>query len=221
MALTDFTFYTTEAGQEVALTSTNPILGTSSLRVRRHTATGTNLACNGLRAAPAERGFVRGRLRTALRLETHTGTIDHGLGLLCMQSQTNLSSGAGSAYGLMLRTSTTGGLIDSLRLLRYTAGLAAPTSNILASYAVNLALGTTVCLALEWRFDPGRNEIRLTGYFSPTFTFPTQPILPQVLTTVVTSGALSTSVGEGVGIFINGAGDHASVFGETAYFGLV
>ena len=220
MPITDWTVYKTAAGMQVALSATNPFLGDAQLRISRNGVGTSNISAN-LHLTSKPHGFRRGRLRTAYRLDTHATTIDHGMGLVCMQSQADLTQGSGAAYALVLRTSTAGGTIDSLRLVQYSAGLAAPTGGVvLATYATgNIVLATTVCLELEWQLDLGTlARIAFTARFQVGFVLPSVPVLPTVLTYVATTNVLSTSVAEGLAVFMAGSGDHASAFGETGLF---
>jgi len=217
-----WTFYVTDVGMSAALSASNPILGTSALRIARNAVGTSNISAHGALITWSH-GWTRGRMRTAYRLDTHTATTDHGMGLYCLASQADLTAGVGACYALALRTSTTGGTIDSLRLVKYSAGLAAPTGGVvLATYATgNIVLGTIVCIELEWRVDlTALGGVALTGRYATGFVLPAQPTLPTVLTYTDTSSPLTSSVGEGVWIFANGTGDHTSTFGETAGFHL-
>ena len=217
MSLSDWTIYKTNSSMQVAVSATNPILGDGSLRISRSGVGASNLSAH-LSLTTKPHGFTRGRLRSAYRLDTHSGTVDHGMGLLFMQSQTDLTQGSGSAYALVLHTSTTAGNIDSLRLVRYDAGISAPTTNVLANVATGgIALGTVVCLEAEWALDtPVIGQMTVTGRSS--IGFQKFVGLVQQFSAVLTTSVLLTSVGEGPFVFMNGTGDHASAFGETGLF---
>ena len=133
-----------------------------------------------------------------------------------MQSQPDLTAG-GACYAAMLHTADLGGTIDSYRLVQYSSGIVAPTTNILVQESgLALVLGTLVALEVEWRLDLAElGGITIIGRRGAQTNYSD---LADVWSVTLTSNVLTASVGEGLCVFMNGTGDHDCVWDETLLF---
>lgn len=116
-------------------------------------------------------------------------------GLICMQSQRNMSTGGGQGYGVRYHTP---GSVGTLTLLKFTAGIA--LSTVLDSAVIGSMFG----LALRWAVVPDFHGIVLFGgyYGTPggiiTFPISSQQFAPY-LSTSVTEGGFYDDGGAGSG----------------------
>jgi len=215
VSFSDWDFYSSASGILVAIRSTNALVGNGMLAMARNGVGTANIASHGILRSGNLRGFGKGFLRSLVRIDKHAGEANHAMGLVFMMSQTNLSS-SGSCYGAMLRTSDVSGTIESYRLVKYTAGIVAPTSNILTQESgLSLVKGTMVAIEVEWALDTSVPSIQIIGRRGALANFSD---LAEVWTVTLTTDVLQNTVGEGPAVFMAGTGDHESVFDETFSF---
>lgn len=211
MTLQQWTIDKTEAGMTAVIDSVTPIDGTGSLQFDRGSASGSDIS---ITASPRElfaQGFTSGRCRHLFRVDAHSGSTGSYCGIVVQKSQENLTAGAGSAYGWIIRSSTTSGIGGNgwfLHLMKYSAGLvdynvADVTEDRLADVGLTaVTLGTAFAMELEWLLDvPNLGGVRLIGRYGVDFDN-----LTDVRTYVDTSSPLETSVNEGPLMFCQSTG---------------
>jgi hypothetical protein len=197
VAFADWTFYESHAAHLCAIDGAAPLVGTGSLQINNHADNGQNSVTHGYYTA--NKGFTRGRIRTLLQLTAVGGLPDAYAGIVCMQSQTDMSSTTGSAYMGLLGISNQG-----LGQLRYWGKLFKTTGGFLGSWttlatSTNTSLftaGTTVAVQLEWVADSAvLGGVRLILSFGSQTDFSD---LAEICDYTDTSSPLSTAAAEGL-----------------------
>lgn len=205
MPFTDWDVYQSDPGLDVRLDLLSPLAGIGSLYVARSGVAGTDHAVNlALGAAAGVGPFTRGVLRALFRVTTAATASPHALGLFCQASQRDLTGGVGACYAALLLTTGTSGQVDSFGLYQFGSGLAEPTTPLAAETGLGIPAGTVVALELEWETIEGAGVL-LSGRRGSAANFSD---LVQRWQTMETSGALTTSLAEGLCFWIKGSGDY-------------
>lgn len=189
----------TEPGMLAAIAVLDPIHGSGSLQLGRGTATGSNVSICVSPGPTLPQAFEGGRCRHLWRVDAHSSSFRDHIGLLCMKSQRDLTAGAGSAYALVGRITSSDGRIETLRLQKYTAGIT-ELGEILAGLSIpSVTPGTVLALELEWLVDlEALGGVRLIGRYGADFDS-----LTEAFTIVDTTDPLTETTGEGPFIYIH------------------
>lgn len=183
MSWTDLTYYASNAG--IVPTNTDgAIVGAGSLLVTK--TGGASMYLNGAWNLGGT-GFPRGRIRVILDAMSFVNDAQWA-GLVCMQSQHNLTAG-GSAYGLLWKEH---GI--TLDLVKTTNGLA--NWQVLAHVAIS-ASNMINTFQLDWAADDqlGWGGTKLYGWHGLAYNFSD---LAQVLEHTDATAPLVSSVNQGV-----------------------
>jgi len=193
----DFDYYISDPEAIAILDFTEPIDGDSSLLVSKSV---TGVSSPRVSFAPKtavypSQGLTLGRLRVRITGVPDSGT--PGFGLLCLQSQRNLTGSSGAAYGLQFHGSSP----HLLQLIKYTNGM-------LGGYALLASAGITIgavhALQLDWAVAEDASWVVLYGWYGQASDYSDverllfyQDITSPLVTTV-TEGGFYDDAGSGL-----------------------
>jgi hypothetical protein len=190
----DFDYYPSSANIEAVLTILSPLTGLSSLLIRK----AGGIDSPSLNFAPLTPTYMQGLIEGGLRTQISTpelSSASQGAGLVCMQSQRDLSS-SGTAYGL--RWQPLAGADGRLHLLKLTSGL---NTGVTVLDTVDIVSGVGLnTLQLRWRVSVPLGGTLLLGYHGTAVDFTD---LTLAMAYLDASSPLSTSVTEG-GFYLDG-----------------
>jgi hypothetical protein len=188
----DWTFCKSDADLIAAVDLSNPLVGSGSLRLSN--VNDKSIASNVHGYYTATTGFVRGKIRSLVKVETASNRARAGL--YCCASTPDLTA-TGSAYYTCLQADASGGS-RTIQLFKATAGFdQEPPGGLLANVAhAAFTIATTHCLELEWQIDATvLAGTRLIVRFGSQTDFSD---LAEVLDYTDVSSPLVVSAGEGV-----------------------
>ena len=201
MAFSNWTFFGNAPTVVAYNDLIDPVAGNASLSVVFQS--GTDLRSNGFENVYLK-GMVKGRIRTLVTPRSLSGAGSFQAGFVFMQSQTDVSNGAGSCYGVWY-TADAGGINTRFTVRKYLSGLvdnAGGTVLYDGPFLGTVSEGNISAIEVEWDGSSAtavdisvRRAINSTDFNS------------MVVETVVTDNTapLISSVAEGVG-FLNPSG---------------
>lgn len=198
MPLADFNAYKSNAGCLIAVNTLTPILGSGSFRFSTNGVSGAQQMSLVAIDPPYQHGVTEGRLRMLFRGAAFSSASGHYLGIAFMQSQEDLTGGAGSCYAWMARTSNTSNTLTHLSLRKFTSGVVSAGGTLIGSEIVlspALALNDVFALEVQWRLDiPELGGLEVIGRFGTATDYSD---LTDQVETVITTSVLTSTVGEG------------------------
>lgn len=220
MAFIDWDQYSTGSTIAMANDTVSPIADTGSLFFDS-SGSGNRQAHMSVSASSGiNKGFTKGKIRTICNVASFTAGFQAGI--VCLQSQDDVSGVVGSCYTLNMRSRTASAIDFRLVLNKHTTGLQNVTT-LLDETANGLStLGTDFVMELQWIADlPGLGGTQLVVSFGNN-TQDFNDLVPQFVVLDTTSPIL-TSVGEGVFCkVISASTEQVDVrFDETEIFSLV
>lgn len=184
----DLDYYLSDVDLEAIEDLVNPIAGAASLIVRRVSSNGPSASCNFAPKTPTfPQGLARGTLQALVDNPAAAAGNEDALGLLCMQSQRNLTA-SGSAYGLQWNP-----VGQRLQLTRYTLGLVNAAGRTVLMNLNPFALSVATLL-LAWRYDAASDRVFLYCYTGEVSDFSDLQLRGSV---VDSTGNLTAHVTEG------------------------
>lgn len=218
MAFSDWSVYQNVNPVGASVSIAAPLVATGSLDI-----TGSLTDPNYVNLLPSfasaiPRAFTKGTVRTLIRYEAGTfiPANEKDFGILCMQSQEDLTLGVGAAYGGLAHAIFPAGF--EFRIVKYNAGLT-DTPQVLASTVVPepYVIGTDIiALELEWVSDVinlGGVRLTLRRGIGALTDFSN---LVTVLDIIDVPGPLTATTGEGLCFVDNqGAELNTALFDQT------
>lgn len=179
-------------------TSLTPITGTGSLLIQHFSI--ADKYVNLYNTTSLEIGLIKGRIRSIFRPHSinGAGTQRYSAGFVFMQSQFNVSGGAGNCYFAHLAVRNNGTLAQFYIRKFVATGLQGGTLGtvLYAGPTLGTILGQNICLEVEWNSESGTQcDITLRRALNTT------NFASLVLETTMTdaSSPFVTSVAEGIG----------------------
>ena len=154
MALTDWDFFFGLFGGTAGIQGINPILGSASLETE---ATGFQVV-QGQRDIGFSRGFLKGKIRTLVRLNSIGAGIIPQAGLFCMSSTENIATTSGACYAMSIHPGTTANVI----VKKFPSSGLGSSPTVLDSGDKTFSVSDIIPLEFEWNLDiPGIGGIVL------------------------------------------------------------
>jgi hypothetical protein len=193
----------------IAHTTVDPLVDARSLRIQCSAGfTGSPYACGAvfLDTATHSRGFVMGKIRTLLRINSGSISPDLG-GIFCLGSIAAGITDIGSAYMF-------GPVGLTLQLRKVFSGLSDNGTTLLYNTGINMVVGTTKAIELEWKSSLdifGGVRFVMSAGDATDFSD-----LTEIDTYVDESSPLLTSQSEGLFNYQSGVGESTTlVFDQT------
>lgn len=153
LAYTDLDYYLSSANIQAVNDLINVLDGTGCLRIDRAGGASSEV-CNAAPKVATTQGVARGVLRVRVAIDTLPSASQY-VGLCCMQSQRDLTSG-GSGYLLAWHAAS-----GVLRLRKMTSGLA--NAGGITILRTGAASGSDVTLQLTWSLAADQSALMLAG----------------------------------------------------------
>ena len=162
-------------------------------------------------------GIIKGRIRSIIQPETLVGAGTYLAGFTFMQSQLDITGGAGSFYGAFY-VANSGGTTTRWSLRKYSVGLESAlggTSLITTGSLGTFAPGTPSILEIEWDASSGTQVDFILRAATNDTDFDNLAVVSTVSDTV---SPLVTSFGEGLATANDVLSDMSWLFDNTAIY---